>query len=401
MFKDIKDVFDKHLHGIKYDKALYNKLKLFRINWSVKSDDYIDFLGGNLIGVQDIRFSTRDEDAFFVDILNIDQNNLKMDIFNTKGINPSWKVSSNPTYLTLLYLMYAFYNSKDIDKDLENVLRELYYIFAYKAISSLIMNGFKFTVKPAIAKATYERLSNRFIIKKIGSWQKLFTYRSLDIMPTNGLHNKAIKRFTTDDAIKIANDVQGRIRDTFKNIYGVMVEVINEDIGLINTTTNVTKDSEGDEKNADITHRQDKYIIYLNSIISKPSDFVHEDVLIIIATVLPNLDINLLRTALLHISKVYVPNSKIDIIKSSMLANIEYLNSKNYSGDYLKDIIGILVALKGMWSSSRVKIDDVAIVKKEVYDIVKKAIDKKSKWVIVTTTIGVFLYVFLRSITKR
>ena len=399
MYKDIKDVFKIHLKDIKYDTELYLKIKDFRLSWTVKSNEYTEFLGGVLLGLHNVRFSSRDEEVLFNEILGVDINNLKADIYQVKGINPNWKVSSNHTYLTMVYLMHAFLTKSKLSKSsLEDVMKELYYIFAYKAISSLISNGFKHNVKESVAKATFERLSNKFIIKRVGSWQGVFEYRSNDVIPPNGLHIKAIKRYITDDAIFICNDLQGRIRDMFKNIYSVMISIIAEDSGIDNTTLNTTVDD--DESLKDVTNRSDLYILNINSVINKPNDFIKDDILTLVSVVLPNLEIDTFRRTLYYISEHY-DQSKDDYISSIITNDIEYLNNNGYTTNYLNDIIDILYKLKGFWNSSRVSNKEIPIIKKRLFKMTRKATNIKTKWVLSTITLGVILYIFVRSIVKK
>ena len=399
MYKDIKDVFKIYLKDTKYNTELYLKLKDFRLGWTVKSNEYTEFLGGVLLGVHNVRFSSRDEEILFTEILNIDANNLKSDIYQVKDINPNWKVSSNHTYLTLLYLMHAFLTEGALSKsNLEDVMKELYYIFAYKTISSLISHSFKHNVKESIAKATYEKLSNKYIIRRVGSWQGVFEYRAEDVTPPKGLHIKALKKFTTDDAILIANDVQGRIRDMFKNIYGVMVTVLNEDASIDTTTLN--KDNEEESTIKDITNRSDVYTTNINAIINKPNDFIKDDIITLVSSTLPNLDSDALRDALYYISKHY-DQSKDGYLIKIITNDIDYLNTNGYSTEYLNGIIDILYKLKGYWNSSRVTNKEIPTIKKEISKIVAKSIKFKTKWVITTVTTGVILYIFARSIIKK
>ena len=138
MKKDLLVVMDKYFKHVKYDRRLYNDLRAFRLAWSQKSPEYVEFLGGHLMGVHPIRFSSADEDSVFIDIFNIDQNELKIDIHKLEDINPAWKVSSNPFYLTMVYTMHRFYKDNKIGSALEDAIRECYYIFAYKAIGSIV-----------------------------------------------------------------------------------------------------------------------------------------------------------------------------------------------------------------------------------------------------------------------
>lgn len=400
MYKDIKDVYKAHLSGVGIDKKLYARIREFRIGWSVKSPDYIEFLGGNLIGLHNVRYSTLDDETFFNDVLGIDKKVLTMDLYRLKGINSNWKVSSNPTYLTIAYLMYAFINSKDIGKDLQDALDELYYIFAYKTISSKISHGFKHNTQESIAKATYERLSNRYILKKVGSWQKLFEYRAQDVDTAKGLHYNNLKTLDTDKAVIIVNDLQGRINDIFKNIYGIMMEIVNGGEDAINNSSLKTTNAEGEESIGAIVDRPDKYIKYLKDIINKPVDFVHNDVLTLTTSVMANSDAGLVRTALLSISDMKLDKELDWALNTVVLNSMDYLKHNGIENNYIDNLMEVLMSLKGYWSSSRIREKDSIKVKEYFNKLIRKSTHKKTNWLVVTIVINVILFIFIRSITK-
>jgi hypothetical protein len=85
-YEDVKSFFNYWLKDIRFDKSLLNRLTTFRLQWSTKSDDYIDFLGSNLIGVHEIRFSSID-DKNLLEIFEIDDlDTIQKDFYKVKGI---------------------------------------------------------------------------------------------------------------------------------------------------------------------------------------------------------------------------------------------------------------------------------------------------------------------------
>ena len=158
MYKDLHDVYAKHLHkDVGVD--LFRQIQTFRINLAQKNEHYIDFLGNNTTGTQasKIRFSQLDENMLFADVLEIDRDQLQYDLWDTKDIEKKNKVGSNATYLTLVYIIHKYTISKDIGKYRDDAIRELYYIFGYKVVSSIFSAWWKFDTEPTVAKAVTER----------------------------------------------------------------------------------------------------------------------------------------------------------------------------------------------------------------------------------------------------
>lgn len=401
MSKTLIDVGDEYLGHLKYDKNFYNKISEFRIKWSQKDDNYIEFLGGNLTGVHPIRFSTVDEDTFFIDILNIDQNSIRNDFFKVDGIDKDRKVTSNVTYLTIIYLMHKVTISTTLGEYRIKLLKELYYIFAYKVISGRIAHYFKYDVEPAIAKVVFEKLSNRFLIKRLGSWQKVFEYRAKDILPPEGLHAGKLIKLTTDDGVKIIADMQGRIREIIKNIYVVLMEVKDQNEKIYSSSM-IVDDEEG-SSTRDSIGSYDNYARYVRTIIESPNDFINDDLVYLVTTVIKNIDRDKFIDTLKYISKniKVKPESKDDFIKIAIETTINYSRTKNIVGNYNKHIYNILIFMKGYWSSSSVRDTDVKHIKNYLNNVAQTATGKKTKWLLATITIGVLLYIFLRAIVKN
>jgi hypothetical protein len=398
--KDIKDVFNYHLNGLVFDKALIEKLILFRLAWSQKDDIYIEFLGSNLLGVHPIRFSENDENNILVGILRADKNVLKTDIFNLEGINKAWKVTSNMMSLTLLYLMHGFIKS-DLSKELkEEALRECYYIFAYKIMGSLIAHYFKWNADPALAKAVYERLSNRFLIKRFGTWQLVFEHRALDILP-KGIHYDRLNSFTTDDSTRALADLQGRLREIVKYIYTVLkeVELSNE---KIYSTSSLEEDEEG-EQVKDITSRPDVYVSYLRTVFNNEHDFLNDDLIHLITSINPKLDVDNFVSTLKYMSNKLQPKmgDKDDVLEHTINITINYLRTKNIVNNYHVNAYNILILMKGYWSSSSVKDPIVRHMKDYTYHVAQKATGKKTSWMLASISISVLMYIFLRAIYRN
>ncbi len=396
MFKTLKEVFD--IHGLtKVDIDIYKKIQVFRIGWTQKAPEYIDFLGSKLTGVHPIRFSTRDEDMFFVDIFNIDQPSLTEDLWATKGIDKNKKVTSNPLYITLVYLMHLTITSKEIGKHREDMLRELYFIFGYKVISSLFTHYFKFTVDPSTALAVNERLSNKFIIKKVNNWQELFEYRALDVLP-KGLHYLRLNRLDVDESNRIISDMQGRIRDMLKNIYIILMEVKDSNDRLVSRSNiEMTEDGASIKDN---TNRPDRYVNYMLSIIDNPSDFIDDDMVYLLNNSYKNLNSKDIYTTLEFMSDNNFKDRN-KIIENIIISSISYLNIKGIHSDYNKHMLDVIKYLKGYFISSSVRDKVILDTKKELLNLVKKLPVTKVNWNYTGLVTYAIIYIFIRSVLSK
>lgn len=392
---DIKDVMIKHIK-IDIDKEFLRKIQSYRIGWCNKSDVYVDFLGSNLTGVHNIRFSDYDNDVLFVDILNIDKSLLRTDLYNLKDIHPERKVSSDTYYLTMSYLMYRVSNSKLNLDDKKLCLEELYYLTAYKMISSLYTNYFQYPVDVSIAKAVYEKLSNHYLIKTEGSWQGVFKYRARDVLP-NGLWYKKIEKLNTITATKMVADLQGRIRGIIKELFKIILDV-KENNEKVNSSSLIDSNDEDGDGIKEASGRPDIYVTYMKGIFNKPNDFINDDLVYLICQMHKNVDRDKLVETLKYISNNVTPKvGEVDIVENVINVSINYLSSKRIVNDYNKKAYEVIVLMKGYWSASSVKDPIVRETKDKLIELSRKATGKKTPWLIASIVICVMLYIFIRS----
>lgn len=390
MKDDMKKVFLKHFK-IKIDKKLYNELRAFRIKWSQKDPSYIHFLSGNLTGVQSIRFSSLD-DAELFSILKLNQNALEKDLHALEEVNPEWKVSSNVTYLTLLYIMHEYSLNKDKKLSVEG-RKEAFYIFSFKALGSMFFGLFRRPVSIATAKAVYENMSRRFIIKKEGSWFKAIEYRSKEILD-EGVYKDRIREFASDDVGDIAAGIQGAYKSMILYIYDLIMKIDGTSNSI--STSSIIENMEDGKRIKDDIDSPFLFTNYLKSIVENTNDFIDEELTYLVTYTVRNISEDLIIDTLKYYSNNF--DSKNDYIIKQVIENsISYLRSKGIL-EPKKDILDTLIKLKGYWSSGN---SENKLLKEDLRTISFKAVNRKTAWLINGLSISVILYIFLRAIVKK
>jgi hypothetical protein len=404
MYKDLKELFTHHFRHTPIDAKLHQEIKQFRLQWANKNEVHIEFLGGNLLGPYPIRFSQYDFDAIMIDVLGLDSMVLQQDLYTVPGINKEFKVSSDALYQTMIYLIRTFLlEAKFKEKDRIDAAKECYYIFAYRAISSLVYRYFRYPLDKQIALAVTEKMSNRYLIKKLGSWQKVFEYRAEDIVSPRGIHAQRLRRYTVRDAVEIANDLQGRIRDTVKYIFSLTLEVIESGAYVKSQSLTIT-DVDGNEVVRDMTDNMDKYVSYLWTTVQVPGALIkHELVQLVYATV-SSMHSGDLETALRYITSVddeEVRDRIHHLIEDVISYSIQYLNSKEMTQMDLAHADKILLLLRGFWMSSKVTEARIKEVKSLGDWLAYKAIRRKSRARVNALRVGIFLYLVLRAMYRN
>lgn len=396
----LRDFLNEYVKRVKYDDKFVTAIRNYKLTWIQKSPEYIEFMGSNLLGVHKVRFSVIDEEMLFEDIFKVDGKDLQKKIYTIPGVNKNFKVQSNNVYIILTYAMHMVINSTSIKANKKTeCLIDLYYIFAFKALTSLLSRYFaNYAADPAIAKMVYEKMSNRFLIKKLGDWNSVFQYRAEDILE-KGLHYKKLKTYNTDDVMKIIADMQGRIRDIVKNIYGLYMEIIGSG-GKIVSTSSLEDTGEGELGNKGVTNSKTKYINYLRSSQLSEYDFVKDDLIKLVNTFTPYTNRNELITTLKYIatSVDVKDNSDDDFNYYTLTISFAYLNTRGITDNYNKNIIAVIKYMKNYWGSHNIKDTNAKRIKKIIVDIVMDATGIRTSNVVMSTTVSVLIYLFLRAI---
>lgn len=353
----LRTYFDPLFKSVKFDAAQVKAFSRFQTGFVNKNEDHMLFFGGNLLGVQVVRFTLSDYYTFFDEVVGVDSQEVIEAIKADKDIPSNFKVASDEFNLTCFYCAYRFLTSPHLDSKarLEGATQALL-IFHYKVITSLLAHYFRYPADPEIAQAAYSALSARFLIKKLGSWQEVFLYRTAEILKSDSIHSKVLKTFDEDlDIIYLVGDSQGRIRDMVKNITDVFMKVhVSGDRVDVSTMHEITLD--GQETLRDRIHGPNNYEKYLLSVISDPHTFVKEELFSVVLQVMPAVSSKMFRAFLLWMTAQVHGQHHKDLeqfIQNMMVYTIDYLNRNGQLLKQTKDIMAVLVDIRNLYLSSR------------------------------------------------
>lgn len=399
-YRSIRQLFDTIFAeaGTVVDVKLYKKIKQYRVKWSVKNTDVIEFLNSGLLGNKPIRFTSSDESDFFSDVLRVEPYGVSKKIGSLKGMNPNWNVATNEINQVLIYLIYKFFNHPTMTKDeKEDAIKECYYIFGYRSVGSRLYRYFKYSLDEQTAITVSEKLSNKFMIKQLGTWQKYFEYRANDVLP-KGVHAKRLKKYDTVAAKEIANDMWRRITKTIIYIYSVIDEVVKSKTTI--AASSVVGIDENGSTVEDITSRPDRYVDGIKNVVYKPNDFINPGILHLVKDMTKSLGNDDLDKTLLYMSDTYVENKdKVDfILEKTVIISIEYLSRRHGGQTYNSNLIQIIRDIRNYYSANKVKNDDIEKIKKYIGQFYIAATNKRSKTYVANIRIAVILYVFVAAL---
>lgn len=401
MMENLKSLFDRIYSGVNFDQNLVNKIRVFKLTWISKTDDYIDFISSPLIGVYRVRFSSRDESEFFNNVLGVNGEMVQREMDSSNLVPKNFKVARNAFNATLIYMVHRFY-SMPCDKDyLNKTIVEVYNILSLKMLGSIFSNFFPYDVDLGIAQTVYQNLSDKYMIKKEGSWERVLNKMAELLYPTD-IHGNRLRSFDTGDYIRVINDVNTRLRSIVKNYAGAIYTVVNDpgekDKKILSSS--MLQEGEEGETIRDLMVGANIKVDYVRMIIPSPNDFINDVKIKLVCGIMGNVKPDKLKTVLTYISlnNAFPKQGEVDFISVSVKQSISYLQAKGLDGDVNKRVVETLKVLKRYYSASKVKIVDVIKTKEYLDNVVRTALMDAKGWLPAPIVIAVMLYIFLSSL---
>lgn len=409
--KTVKELFDEACSHITIDRNFIRRLQTYRMNFANKNDEHVAFFGGNLMGVQDVRFTKSDRLEWFANVLDIDDVTLQEDLLTLHTLVPDPNkvrfVSTDVMNLSCLWVLHAIHRSKLSEHDKHQAMIDALLILEYKFITSILAWWFPHKANEAVAVATYARLPKKYKLKELGSWGALLNYRAEETLQKDSPHVKlrTIEKFDDDlNIVYMVNDIQGRIKGYLKNIRDVFELVLRDPSALIKSDSNTTLNMDGEivvknRKNIYSTYRR-----YLDEVMSDRNSFIVPELAEIVAGVMPKLPLHnmmqCLEYAAKHSSKLKGDPNVVKLADVTLEHLFDFIAS-NRNNIRTSDIAGLLNKLCNLYKASRAN-NDLLLQMRDVGEkVVRKAVKTKNDNLVASIRTGLILYIAARTITMN
>jgi len=364
--------------------------------------DYMDFFGSPYLGLQKITFTSADRNEWFKSIFDVDETELKENLHNCSAINKDWSVVGDVFNLTVPYLLYRVYHSK-LDKDTKhNAMVDILCMYHYKCLTSIIHNDYPFTARRELVLETYNRLSNKYDIKKYKSWRKLIIARAEWILdPKTGIHFEAFTTMKDDKKIVyMVGDIQNRLRRAINDINKVFHDVKNK--------TNIVsidgaKMSVGDELTIKSVSKEiPQYVAYLERILTEETSFYKEELVkyVTASDILEAVPRDKVAFVVQRFPALY-NNPKKPQYKEFADAVLQHLFEYIQANGLIKTrVYEVLIKMRGAYGAPRSKNDTVKVIRQLGDEIVKEQTGIKTPQKVQLIRTALSLYFVLRILGK-
>lgn len=407
MSSRIKAVFEEVCSSLVVDQSLCSKLHFYQTGFVGKNKDHSEFFGGNLLGVQVVRFTDADKNHWFDEIIEADEELLREKLHvipELIGTNGVFNVAGDPMNLSLAWVLHRIHNESSLKFEIrKEAMIDTLLMMQIKFLTSRMYRLFRWPADRQVAEATYMALSNKFAIKVYGSWLGVLRARCEDIISPSGIHQNAIARMDDDKAIvRMINDIQGRIRDMLKNMYDLFLRINREGVKVSSQSSVIEYD--GTEALKDKNHSLANYTRYLQSVVGDKNSFIREELQQVILDIVPSCAPKHLYSALVYVSNNHLKNAHDQIdqwLQEVMVHSFHYLAENRTSVRANPQLAWLLTRLRGVYTSSRSTDPDLLKLRQDTEKIIKKSIDSRTEAVIASVRTALLLYVVARAYTMR
>ena len=408
--KSVRDLFNRVLGGVRFDKHLFDKLAKYRMNWINKNPEHIEFLGGNLFGVHIPVFSANDDDMLVdlfratssipIEFGEVGKAIIKMPEFKNSNTGNILKVASNPYSQLMFYTAHRFAISDDHKLDKKQAIQLMFLLWTYRRTGSIFHNSFeKYRPTEEVAKAVYEELSNRFLIKEKGTWDKMFEHQAQIVTP-GGIYYQHLKEYSNENSITIINGADTRLKSVYVNIFSVLANVTRSKNRI--GTDSMIRDGEDGEMLKDVINTH-QYVTYIERIAGLENELINETLINLVHSLAANGLSNQKRFIMVLRKFVEMYNdNKIpkDFLENVVVVTIEYIGRQGIHSDYARNIAKIIKLMSGFWKASSVVDAKAVSVKKTARNVAIASNEKMADATKSSFGIALILYITFRAIIK-
>lgn len=398
--RGIKDILAKTMSHVKVNQALVRDIDYYVNSYLNKNEDHVSFFGSNLTGVTRIVYGNDDRNAWAIEILDIDEIEIKSRVKALDHIGSDWVRGTDGVNLSLIYTMHLIHHSTLSTTSKRQAIINCLVILQAKFLSSLLYGYFKHPVSEKLALAVYDALSRKFYIKKYGTWLAILQARAESIYDHD--HKNTIVTFETDERIQyMITDVQTRIKSMILNIYDVTMKLNAKGVGVGSNSMMVKMEDSIEVRS--IERDFDNYRNYLNQVIQEPRAFIKDEIVDIISDSITTMPKKLLYDMLLVVSsKAQTNDTKFnEKTEDILIYTFDYFRENKRSVNDLSNLGRLVVALKSLFTASKTNSTTVINLREYFDKMVKDNIKSRNPATIAGLRTGIVLYIILRTLTKN
>lgn len=399
--KNIKAVLDKHFASVKVDAKLVDRMQSYLDAFRTRNEDHIHFFSSNSFAIHKVIFTTADKLEWILDILDLEESEIRADIIDLPTIKPEWKKYTDVMNLSCVYLIHRIFNSNMPANKKEEGMVVCAMILNIKFLTSFMNAVIHYKTSEETSDKIYDSLSYKYALKKTGTWYGLLIKRSEDMIAPNSIHYKTIKTFEPDEKVLyFISDPQTRIKDLVKNLYDQMILVKEDEVRRLKSSMMV--EMEDGITVRDVSSQYESYNNYIHTVITDRNSFIKVEVANVVQGLMGDgLPPTVLSDALVKFYEFYNKKDKdcLRLLELILLHAFDKIQQDKEIQKKANNIGELLVYMHSLYTAARSK-DDIVEMREIGDRFIKKRVKASNSTVIASTRTGLMLYILARTFLK-
>lgn len=327
------------------------------------------------------------------------------------SINTEFKVVSDPFNLFTVYVVYCLSKAKLSDVVKYNAQFAVLKLLQYKFFTSLVSHRFKYQPNEAVMHATFEQMTERFDVKKAGSWKAVIENRVAEMLDPKSIHIKALTTFEDDKAVLyFISDFETRIRNQI-NVFVTEFMRVKAAGDIVGSYSNTISDSEGVKVIAESEDKLESAILALYNISLVTGRFLDSNAIRIISANFTAITNQQLRKVIIAFSEYAVKKYKegnAEEIKEQDNVTlylgpavfIRHAIQQSWRYCIINDVnmnnpLQVFKTVKGVFSSSRISDKNIINVRASSDFIINEIQESRRETTVSALRISLILYLVL------
>lgn len=398
----IKSVFEAAAPDFVVDQKLIQRLVEFERTFVNRNEDHIAFFGGQLTGVNPMRFTPSDRDKWFAEVLDIDDL-LVEDGIKRLPIDQTWVRANDVFNQSCVWVLHRILTSSLSPSQKELGAKLTIQIMQYKMLGSLLAHNFRYPADEGTAQATLAAMSRKYLIKTSKSWHDLLEKRAVEMVSPRSVHRNAYMLMRSDDAvIKMIHDIQNRLKELIKSINKIFYDLHARGVKV--RTESSVREIDGSVVLKDKTRQYTTFIRYLHQVMDDPKSFVRDDLVDVVADSMHTMNPRLLVETLDWMSKNRLAPRHdyiTELADETLIYAFELIASDRKLFNSRGGLTPLIAKLRSMYMASRMSNDSLLKTKELSDKVVRAALTTRNESVVASVRTGVQLYLVLRAMAMH
>jgi len=321
--------------------------------------------------------------VFYDSVFDLDYEVVSREIQKITTIPQNFKIARDDINLVCFYVAHRFLSNKELKEEdqIEFACEALNY-FNYRTLVLICATYFIYPISEEKALSLVERLSNKYLIKKLKNWNEYCQYRSKEYLSSK--YKDILLDFTQDQEIPNAiTDLYNRTKDTIKNIYSEFIDMVQKE-DYIKSKKSVVNDIEGEEVILDTTGTTKTYYNIVDTVLNDKQTFIRSSYIDVVTDIINSVSYKQMYQCLDNIFEYTSGNSKnyqevVQFFHSVIDNTVEYLLKNKLMLTSGSNIINILNLIVGNLLYARGESVSVNEVKNEGEKLIKKVYKNQRK----------------------